>query len=191
MARPRSSKGDLNATLSIKLDLKARYGLDLLARKQRMTLSSFIENLIEARVNDRENGLYKEIENKNEYLLNKLWSVNPAQRLVNLWRFWPELIRYEEEKMLHVIVQETGFHIRRKPKKKSDIPIVQTDNPLESINGKCVACVNLGLKHEGFFFDAIAENWEKIEAKASGDNLIEFDNLKGIMVAASHKVFLT
>ncbi len=85
MGRP--AKGKTNS-ITIRIESKLRYGLELLARKQRRTLSSVIEcavarSIIEGGIN-----------------LSELWDVDEADRLHKLLELQPDLLTYDEQVIL-------------------------------------------------------------------------------------------
>lgn len=167
---------------------KYRYGLELLARRDRSTLSSFIENLIINRIYDKDEGLLIKADDTEENIpaLDNIWHINPGIRLSNLWKLWPELVTSDEQKILFVIANKIGFHMRRAPIAKAEKPVSISDNPLDSFNGQCIICASKELFHLGFHYQTIEANWESIVAKAGGDKTVSFKNLHGISVRASH-----
>jgi hypothetical protein len=93
-------------TVTVRLDPKLRYLAELASRKQRRTLSSFIEWVIEESLK-REN-----IRNGNSYeeamtffdAASFLWDVNEVDRLLQLAKKFPDLLNHDEQvlwKLLH------------------------------------------------------------------------------------------
>lgn len=99
-ARPSKSE-----TVSVRLDPKLRYLADLAARKQRRSLSSYIEWAVERSLTEV---LLYEGQSYNDQIsvadeANNLWDVDPAERFVLLATKYPELmdmIEQERWKML-------------------------------------------------------------------------------------------
>lgn len=91
MGRP--SKGKTNS-LTIRIEPRARYGLELLARKQRRTLSSVIEWAILGGISN--DGID----------LQSLWDVDEAERLKKLVERHPELINYDEQVFLRATLEQ-------------------------------------------------------------------------------------
>ena len=94
--------------ITVRLSPKLKYGLELLARKQHRPLSSVVSRAIEQSINDPEAGLYKNTSKglkikEPKQMLDILWDVHPADRLVKLATHWPELMTYEEEKRVKAI----------------------------------------------------------------------------------------
>ena len=90
------------------MDPKLRYAAELAARKQRRTLSSFIEWTVDEAVSKTE------LVHKNRKIgtikdaLEITWDVEEADRLIRLALNFPYLLTYEEE-MLWKLVQENDF----------------------------------------------------------------------------------
>lgn len=117
--RSAQTKGE---NINVRLDPRTRFGLELLARKQRRTLSSVVEwaisnlmnstdGLIEMRT-DEETGLKYECD-----ILAITWDIEEEQRLFRMKVYTPYLLTFEEEQLL---------------KEKSD-QIKALDNPEELI----------------------------------------------------------
>lgn len=95
-------------TVTVRLDPKLRYLAELASRKQRRTLSSFIEWVIE-------DSLKREyIRHANNYedavtffdAANLLWDVNEVDRLLLLAKNFPDLLNHDEQvlwKLLHEV----------------------------------------------------------------------------------------
>lgn len=87
-------------TVTVRLDPKLRYLAELAARKQRRTLSSFIEWAIERSLDDVAIQDSKKGERSNLSLLgDKLWDVGSSERLLRLAVKCPELLTYKEQRM--------------------------------------------------------------------------------------------
>ena len=101
-------------TVTVRLDPKLRYSAEIAARKQRRTLSSFIEwaiqeslstvNLVEEDGDDQDS--YRRalsVWGATDYL----WDVDQADRLVKLATHFPDLLTYEEQAIWKIINEET------------------------------------------------------------------------------------
>lgn len=91
-------------TVTVRLDPKLRYLAELAARKQRRTLSSFIEWAIEQSLKD----VYIQTTCKDEgsnlhEVSDSLWDVSPAERLVKLARKCPEFLNYKEQRIWKLV----------------------------------------------------------------------------------------
>lgn len=83
-------------SLTVRLSPRVRYGLELLARKQRRNLSSVIEWAINCLAFNGENGLIENDVN----LLDQLWDTDEIKRIKLLKLHKPDLLTYEEEVIL-------------------------------------------------------------------------------------------
>lgn len=77
-----------NTSITVRLDPKTRYGLELIARQQHRNLSSVVNWII-----------YKAITITFPDLA-KLWDVDELARLKKLKLHRPDLLSYDEEKLL-------------------------------------------------------------------------------------------
>lgn len=94
-----STKGDV---ITVRLNPKLKYGLELLSRKQHRNISSLVTWAVEQAINDPEDGLYKNMSKGLKIaepiqMLDVLWDNDPADRLVKIAIHWPELMTYEDE----------------------------------------------------------------------------------------------
>ncbi|MEO5347132.1 MAG: hypothetical protein H7834_12245 [Magnetococcus sp. YQC-9] len=97
-------------TVTVRLDPKLRYAAELAARKQRRTVSSFIEWAIEASLEH-----VFLMEDESESFCNTLkdeveglWDVDEADRFVKLAIRWPDLLTHDEQ-MIWKLVRETTW----------------------------------------------------------------------------------
>ena len=95
-------------TVTVRLDPKLRYLAELAARKQRRTLSSFIEWAIEDALGrvylDDGNGHGTSVSE----VANSLWDVDESDRFAKLALKFPELLTHEEQ-VLWKLVRENGL----------------------------------------------------------------------------------
>ncbi|SFK65075.1 hypothetical protein SAMN05216302_101189 [Nitrosomonas aestuarii] len=99
-------------TVTVRLDPKLRYLAELAARKQRRTLSSFIEWAIEdvvGRVNLYEGSGYDgdndlSIGGESAYL----WDVDDSDRFVKLALRYPQLLTHDEQ-VIWKLIKENGY----------------------------------------------------------------------------------
>jgi predicted transcriptional regulator len=96
-AKKKGGGGKLSRSevVTVRLDPKLRFAAELAARKQRRTLSSFIEWAIEEAVNRTE---VTDSENVN-YVMAQVWDVEEADRFVKLALNFPELLTFDEERL--------------------------------------------------------------------------------------------
>jgi len=109
-ARKKRGGGKLSRTetVTVRLDPKLRYLAGLAARRQRRTLSSFIEWAIEdslEKVNifDDRRGTRKSVADE----AFTLWNIEEADRFVKLAFEYPDLLTYEEQ-FLWKLIKENG-----------------------------------------------------------------------------------
>lgn len=90
--------------VTVRLDPKLRYMAELAARKQRRTLSSFIEWSIEQSLKEVlvVNASKGERSNLAE-MAESLWDVSSPKRLVKLAQKCPELLNYKEERIWRLV----------------------------------------------------------------------------------------
>ena len=91
-------------TVTVRLDPKLRYLAELAARKQRRTLSSFIEWAIE----DALGRVYLDDQGTSvSEVANTLWDVDESDRFARLALRFPDLLTHEEQ-VLWKLVRENG-----------------------------------------------------------------------------------
>lgn len=113
------SGGKLNRseTVSVRLDPKLRYLADLAARKQRRTVSSFIEWAVEQSL--REVKLYIGSGYQDDHDVsvddeaNNLWDVDESERFVKLAIKYPELLTHQEQEIWKLLLDSTLLHPAR------------------------------------------------------------------------------
>ena len=95
-------------SITVRLDPKIRYGLEILARKQRRNLSSVVEWALQKAINDPTDGLYDEKGGKMN-LLDFLWDVEESDRIYQLCTCRPNLITFEEERIVKIVIESDYF----------------------------------------------------------------------------------
>src|SRR5271170_2861516 len=94
-------------TVTVRLDPRLRYLAELAARKQRRTLSSFIEWAIEENLKN----IYLEDGNEALNIANQtadLWDVDEPDRFVKLARRYPQMLTHVEQ-VLWKLIKENGY----------------------------------------------------------------------------------
>lgn len=86
--------------LSIRIDPRLRYGLELLARQQRRSVTGVVEWAIDQALR---NETVTDSGTSFDQLVKDLWSPNEVERLVNLARTFPDLMTYDEARMWAVL----------------------------------------------------------------------------------------
>lgn len=135
-------------TVTVRLDPKLRYLAELAARKQRRTLSSFIEWAIE---NSLRTVIVYEDERIRESIADQelsLWDVEEADRFARLALSHPELLTHDEQ-VLWKLIKENG-HLWR--------------GSYENPDGQWRWHVH----RESFIFERLREHWETFKAVAEG-----------------------
>lgn len=112
-------------TVTVRLDPKLRYLAELGARKQRRTLSSFIESAVEHSLNDvllREGARNPENDLSIKQEAYRLWDVDESHRFAMLALHYPEMLTHEEQKLWKLIWRNRWLlrEETRKPGSKLD-----------------------------------------------------------------------
>jgi len=100
-------------TVTVRLDPKLRYLAELASRKQRRTLSSFIEWAIENSMKQvdlsEQDGMYKggDFDKSIMDVAGNLWDVDDADRFLRLALSYPQLLTYEEQ-VLWKLIRSNG-----------------------------------------------------------------------------------
>lgn len=140
-------------TVTVRLDPKLRYLAELAARKQRRTLSSYIEWAIEdslGRVHLREGSGYN-----NDYGTTvaddaaTLWDVDDADRFAKLALRYPDMLTHEEQ-IRWKLIRENGSLWRGNFHKRTEEWTWAIDE-------------------SSLIFDRLREGWSKFCAVANGD----------------------
>lgn len=98
-------------SITVRLDPKIRYGLELLARKQHRNLSSVVEWALQKAINDPEQGLIEKGKDKQEFhLLPALWDVEESDRLYQMATMRADLLTFEEERLVKTIIESDYFN---------------------------------------------------------------------------------
>ena len=101
------SKLTRTQTVTVRLDPKLRYLAEIASRKQRRTVSSFIEWAIEQ-------ALDSVIVNDNSHISvadesARLWDVDEAERFMRLAVAYPDLLTHDEQ-LLWRVIRDAGFN---------------------------------------------------------------------------------
>lgn len=95
-------------TVSVRLDPKLRYLSEVAARRQRRTISSFIEWALETTLNTFYLVDTKGSSNSIGQMASKLWDVEPSDRFAKLALHYPDLLNHHEE-IVWKLIQENGY----------------------------------------------------------------------------------
>jgi len=104
-AKKKSAGGSLirSQVVTVRLDPKLKFATELAARKQRRTVSSFIEWAIEQAISEVKVTSDKGEEKSVLEATREIWDVSEAQRFLNFANNYSELLNYDEEKLLKLI----------------------------------------------------------------------------------------
>ena len=139
-----------SATVTVRLDPKLRYLAGLAARKQRRTLSSFIEWSIEQSLNQVALRDYDEQDHDRDSIADQaeeLWDVDEADRFIKLAANYPEMLTHNEQ-IVWKLVREHGFFWNRDADSRGSSKW-KTDPELLN-------------------FEALRESWETLNQIANG-----------------------
>lgn len=78
--------------VTVRLNPQLKYMAELAARKQRRTLSGYIEYMLSIMINDPVHGIGLD--------LQVTWDVDPMERLVALEASYPYMLTYDEQLLL-------------------------------------------------------------------------------------------
>ncbi|MGZ8927241.1 MAG: hypothetical protein ACXW04_12900 [Methylobacter sp.] len=146
------SKLSRSETVTVRLDPKLRYLAQLAARKQRRTLSSFIEWAIEdslQRVELYPGSSYNDAPRTVQNETNKLWDVDEVDRFCKLAISYPELLTHEEQRLWKLIKELDMAIIGDKDEQTWSLmldgePICPA---IRKIWGSLLDCINDKLEH--------------------------------------------
>jgi hypothetical protein len=114
-AKKKGGGGKLSRSeiVTVRLDPKLRFAAELAARKQRRTLSSFIEWAIDE-ATDRIEVTPPTSGHPGFTVLDaleRIWDVEEADRMVNLALMYPQLLTFEEEKVWKLVCECQHFWV--------------------------------------------------------------------------------
>ncbi len=150
--KKKGSKLYRTQTVTVRLDPKLRYLAEIAARKQRRTLSSFIEWAVEeslknVKLHEGESGNYNDPSISVAEEAEKLWDVTEAEQFARLAIYYPELLTHEQQ-LIWKEVQKSRL-------------LSQAKDPLSGEWDRH----NL----ENLVFPEIREHWEDFQAIANGE----------------------
>ena len=114
VAKKKGAGGKLSRSeiITVRLDPKLRFAAELAARKQRRTLSSFVEWAIEEAVRSVRVLNKEDISGVVWQAMMQVWDVEEADRLVKLAINFPELLTFDEERLWKIISENPYFWYR-------------------------------------------------------------------------------
>jgi len=139
-------------TVTVRLDPKLRYLAELAARKQRRTLSSYIEWALEESLNrviiDEDKTFGGEANKTVADVATKLWDVDEPDRFAKLAIQYPDMLTHEEQ-ALWKLIRENGLLWKGKYNDAGDW--------------------TWRIVEDSFRVETLREHWEKFNAVANGD----------------------
>lgn len=106
-AKKKGGGGNLTRSqvVTVRLDPKLKFSAELAARKQRRTVSSFIEWAVEEAIGH----LDAKAGSSFNDLINRVWDVEEADRFLKLAVNYPDLLTYDEEKIWKLLIKTSTF----------------------------------------------------------------------------------
>ena len=147
-----AAKLSRSETVTIRLDPKLHYLANLAARRQRRTLSSFIEWAVQnslGAVMISEGGYQQEPKSIAD-VANELWDVDGSDRFIKLAIRFPDTLNHEEQ-ILWKLIRENGFVWR---------------GGFNLVTKEWVWKV----REEGIILDRLRQWWETFRAVARGED---------------------
>ncbi len=100
-----SKKSDF---VTVRLEPRLRFALDMLARTHRGTMTSILEWALDRAIKDPEHGLP-------ERFLDEVWNPYEADRFVKLAMLQPDLLRFKEDLLWQAIKDDASLWRGRNP----------------------------------------------------------------------------
>jgi hypothetical protein len=148
-----SSNKRRSEVVTVRLDPRLKYLAEIAARKQRRTLSGYIEWAVEQSL---QKVLLRETDNSHDDVsvaaaesMFNLWDVEEADRVVRLAIEFPELLTYEEQ-LIWKLVRDCGYVWK---------------GHFSKVDGKWEWTVS----NDKVIWDRLRENWETFRKVADGD----------------------
>lgn len=115
MARPRLAN-PRSVLIALRVTPRVRYGLELLARRQRCSMSEIVLQAVDARLDDVRVGLrlVARGERQPTLVLDRVWSPHEWERISRVALFYPELLQ-DNERYLWRRIQESAAYWKRSP----------------------------------------------------------------------------
>ena len=142
--------------VTVRLDPRLRYGVELAARKHRRTASSFIEWAIEealqrVTIRDEDSNQHRDQPTTANDVLTQVWDVYETDRFAKLAINFPELLSHEEQ-MLWKLIRECGALWRGNWKNRGDRAISTWDAYERNLN-----------------YELLRQHWETFQKVADGE----------------------
>lgn len=109
MAKKKAPKPSKTDALSIRIDPRVRFGLEMLSRLQRRSVTGVVEWSIADAFQHVQIALADGDTVQFDAFLAKAWAVNELERIARLAELQPSLLTYEEERIMQVISATDAF----------------------------------------------------------------------------------
>lgn len=119
-AKKKGGKLSRSEIVAVRLDPKIKFAVDLAAKKQRRSVSSFIEWAIETTLDELEIASINNEMVKTREVLKQTWDVEESDRFVKLACLFPELLNFQEELLWKKITETPYFWQLNKTNEISD-----------------------------------------------------------------------
>jgi hypothetical protein len=124
---PVQAKGE---NINVRVTPKIRFGIELLARKQRRNISSVVEWALQKAMNDPIEGLIEpdpEAIGTTINILQLLWDVDEFDRIYYMAAFKEDLLTYEEERLIKLIREsELADYFHETIREQTNVPRMRT-----------------------------------------------------------------
>jgi hypothetical protein len=114
-AKP-GKKSAKTETLAVRIDAKEKYGLEILSRMQRRSLTSLVEYTINQKLREylvitepQQSALFKDKVYEEGCVLDDIWSDDEVMRLILLLDFAPQLLTFEEG-LVWKLIQDNAIY---------------------------------------------------------------------------------
>jgi hypothetical protein len=129
MSEPRRKAkpgGSRTEVFAFRMDPRMKYLSEIAARKQRRSLANFIEWAVERALDETKIGMGESVLSQSQ----RLWALEPPDRLVILSRNYPDLLTYEEQVIMRIIEEhffeaEEGWRITFLKDNEVNFPLVR------------------------------------------------------------------
>lgn len=149
------SKLSRTQTVTVRFDPKLRYLTELAARKQRRTVSSYIEWAVQESLSNlylqESGGSGRGVTIADE--AEGLWDVDDTEKFVRLVLAYPELLTHEEQLLWRVLKDSKLFEFRNLHRTDE----ANASQKLESLEGECLPFMK--------------EHWSKFIARSQGETV--------------------
>jgi hypothetical protein len=154
-AKKKGGGGKLSRSevVTIRLDPKLRFAAELAARKQRRTLSSFVEWAIEKAVSE-EVVKVRSLDGNGDTALEamtRIWDVEEADRFVKFAEEYRDLLNFDEER-LWKLIKETPYFFKK---------VEQKLDPNKHLSWSA--------NSNNIWFKRIRNNWELLHKIVAGE----------------------